>query len=146
MAELFTSFRRTDANSLGPHSLFHPFTMHHRVSRVRSFFGRRRRNSLTDSSSGDSSNNSHRSHSPSRSATFNAAKSRSSFEARERKASQGQAYRIAMADVKVLVYHYRAGNNPVVPNGLAVITHEELTEILADSTLRAVNFHMRLCS
>lgn len=53
--------------------------------------------------------------------------------ARARKVSQGQAYREAMADSKVLVYHYRANNRPVVRNGLAVITYEELTDILAAS-------------
>ncbi|CZT15304.1 uncharacterized protein RCC_01167 [Ramularia collo-cygni] len=42
-----------------------------------------------------------------------------------------------MADVKVLVYHYRAEGHPVVRNGLAVITHQELTDILAaDQTLQ----------
>lgn len=47
-----------------------------------------------------------------------------------------------MAEVKVLVYHYRAERNPIVPNGLAVITHRELKDILAASMS---SFHRMRC-
>jgi len=34
---------------------------------------------------------------------------------------------------KVLVYHYRRGDSPAVPHGLAVITERELADVLESS-------------
>lgn len=106
------------------------------MHRLSSFLRRKReRSSLTDSTSGDSSsNNIPQAASPSRSEVEERlASSSSQSSSQPRKPSQGQYYRAQMAEVKVLVYHNGGGQNPVVPKGLAIITHGELEEILKTS-------------
>lgn len=101
-----------------------------RLSKVfRKFSLRKKKSPSGESTSSDSTSNestSNKDNSPPRTRGRNPAD-------KNRRVSQGQAYRQAMADAKVLVYHYRAERKPVIPHGLAIITYQELTDILVAS-------------